>query len=45
MAHAYHTGGSTRTGRPVTAVCKTCGRAIRCDRWLLSDWRHITLEP
>jgi hypothetical protein len=25
---------------PCVAVCLTCGRPIRCDTYLLSDWRH-----
>jgi hypothetical protein len=26
---------------PVLAVCMTCGREIRCDRWLMAEWRHL----
>jgi hypothetical protein len=26
---------------PIEAVCKTCGRPVRCERWLLAGWRHI----
>jgi len=29
---------------PVEAVCLICGRPIRCERWLLAGWRHITTE-
>jgi hypothetical protein len=25
---------------PVEALCLVCGREIRCDRWLRSDWYH-----
>ena len=28
------------TDYPVTAVCKTCGRPIRAERWLLAAWYH-----
>jgi hypothetical protein len=30
---------------PVTAICKTCGRPIRTERWLLAEWGHIAPEP
>lgn len=30
---------------PVTAVCKVCGQSIRCERWLLAEWRHIGDDP
>lgn len=26
---------------PVTAVCKTCGRPIRTERYYFSEWVHI----
>jgi hypothetical protein len=26
---------------PIVAVCLTCGRPIRTERWLLDEWRHI----
>ena len=26
---------------PAEAVCLTCGQPIRCERWFLSEWRHI----
>jgi hypothetical protein len=29
---------------PAIAVCKVCGRRIRCERWLLSEWRHIETD-
>ena len=29
---------------PVKAVCKTCGRPIRTERWLLAEWRHVAPE-
>jgi hypothetical protein len=32
---------ATRPTTPATAVCKVCGRPIRCERWLLAEWRHI----
>ncbi len=25
---------------PVTAICLVCGRAIRCERYMSSDWEH-----
>jgi hypothetical protein len=30
---------------PVTAVCKACGRRIRCDRFYLAEWYHLPDEP
>ena len=30
---------------PVKAVCKTCGRPIRTERWLLAEWGHVAPEP
>ena len=29
---------------PATAVCKTCGQPVRCERWLLAGWRHLDPE-
>lgn len=29
---------------PCTAVCKTCDRPIRTERWLLADWYHTEPE-
>ena len=29
------------TDYPAVAVCKVCGRRIRCDRWLRAEWYHI----
>ncbi len=26
---------------PCEALCRECGRPVRCDRWFLSEWRHI----
>jgi len=26
---------------PCEALCRECGRPVRCDRWLLAEWRHI----
>jgi hypothetical protein len=30
---------------PAVAVCKVCGRRIRCERYYLAEWRHIETEP
>jgi hypothetical protein len=30
---------------PVTAVCKTCGQPIRCERHYLAEWRHVEPDP
>jgi hypothetical protein len=30
---------------PVEALCVECGRPVRCDRWLLAEWRHIARFP
>ena len=32
------------TDYPAIAVCLTCGRPIRCERWLTGDWRHTEPE-
>jgi hypothetical protein len=32
------------THYPVAAFCKTCGRPIRTERWLLADWYHTEPE-
>jgi hypothetical protein len=29
------------TQYPAEAVCLACGRPIRCEGWLLSEWFHI----
>ena len=29
---------------PVTAVCKVCGRKIRCERFYLAEWRHVEAD-
>jgi hypothetical protein len=29
---------------PVTAICKVCGRRIRCERWLLAEWYHTETD-
>jgi hypothetical protein len=26
---------------PAEALCLECGQPIRCERWFLSEWRHI----
>lgn len=26
---------------PAGAVCTECGQPVRCERWFLSEWRHI----
>ena len=33
------------THYPVTAVCMICGQSVRCERWLLAEWRHTGPEP
>jgi hypothetical protein len=33
------------THYPCTAICKTCWRPIRTERWLLADWYHTEPEP
>jgi hypothetical protein len=30
---------------PCVAVCKTCHREIRCERWLRAEWHHAESEP
>ncbi len=29
------------THYPVEAICAECGQPVRCERWFLSEWRHI----
>jgi hypothetical protein len=26
---------------PMEALCLACGRPVRCERWLMCEWRHI----
>ena len=38
--------GLTRvTDYPVEAICLVCGQPIRCERWLLAEWRHLGPGP
>jgi hypothetical protein len=32
------------TDYPILAVCLTCHREIRCDGWLMGEWRHTESE-
>ena len=26
---------------PIISVCCRCGRPVRCERWLMGEWRHL----
>jgi hypothetical protein len=30
---------------PIEAICMECGQPVQNERWLLSEWYHVSEEP
>ena len=30
---------------PIEAICLVCDQHVRNERWLLSEWYHVSTEP